>query len=251
LKVDRDCLFLLGQHGLQLSRDEAESLAADINKLYEDLPWSLEIGTAERWYICSEEDFNIETRSLNNVFGKNVHPYLPEGAAKTQWRAIINELQMLLHNSDVNLRREMDGQLPVNSLWLWGEGQFPPSASLHDKTLDQVNSNDAFCRGLANWAQCDNGPLPDAVNEIIEQTDARRHLLVFDDMRILAREDFHAWESNLIRWDKSWLAPLSDAVQRKQIRLTIEFDNGLVFECTSTFWNRLWNKKRNWHEWFQ
>jgi hypothetical protein len=251
LKADRDCLFLLGRHGLQLSLEEAESLAADINKLYEDLPWSMEIGTAERWYICSEEDFNIATRSLNDVFGKNLQPYLPEGDAKTQWRAIFNEMQMLLHSNEVNHQREMNRQLPVNSLWLWGEGELPPTEPLRNKTHDQVNSNDAFCRGLANWAQCGNASLPDTANEWFEQNSTGQHLLVFDDMRILAREDFSSWESNLIRWEKNWLAPLRDAVQRKQIQLTIESDNGFVFVCNSPRWNRIWNKKRNWYEWFQ
>ena len=251
LKVDRDCLYVLGRHSLQVSLHEANRLAALINDLYVDLPWSLEVGNAERWYICADDDFNIETRCITEVFGKNIETYLPEGQAKTTWRSVINEMQMLLHTSDVNQHREAKRQLPINSLWLWGEGELPSRPPQGSETVGHVYSNDALCRGLAHWARCAGDALPEKANEWIGQEKADRCLLVFDDLRILAREDFQAWEQKLLEVDNNWLAPLRDAVNKQQLLLNIEIDNGMKFTCAKTVWNTIWHKKRRWYEWFQ
>lgn len=250
LKVDRDCIYLLGRNSLQVSQDEAKAIISQINSVYSDTPWSMEMGAADRWYIRLEEGINIETQSLTEAFGKNIDGYLPQGAAGNKWRAVLNEIQMLLHNNEVNSVREIHQQLPINSIWFWGEGSLPSRPANRSHTMDYVWSNEPLCRGLAHWAQCPCDDLPDTVNELTKQKQTGEQLIVFDDMRILAKEDNPSFESKLIELDNNWLAPLQKAVNIGQLQLRIETENGAVFDCRKKSWINRWRKKRLWYEWF-
>ena len=51
--------------------------------------------------------------------------FLPSGDNAAAHRNLLSEIEMALHEHEVNLEREADGQQPVNSLWLWGGGVAP------------------------------------------------------------------------------------------------------------------------------
>lgn len=250
LKADRDCVLLLARN-LQVSLEEAGRLADQVNRLYADSNWSLEIGTSDRWYICSEEGFDITTHSIAEAFGRNIEPYLPGGNAGKKWRAVLNELQMLLHNSEINLDREMRGRLPVNSVWLWGEGSLPARTAKLRTGIDHVWSNEPFSSGMAHWARCAHDSPPSCANEWLQGLTTGRHLLVFDDLRTLAQEDFRSWERHLTQLDEVWLAPVRDFIKNKPVHLQIQTGGGAVFNSNGSFFNKWRLKKRQWYEWFQ
>jgi hypothetical protein len=51
--------------------------------------------------------------------------YLPSGEHTVSHRNILSEIEMTLHEHEVNERRISEGKQPVNSLWLWGGGMAP------------------------------------------------------------------------------------------------------------------------------
>ena len=57
-----------------------------------------------------------------SAIGRNLRELLPGGRDAARVRALVNELQMLLHEHPVNERRALRGAPTVNSLWLWGFG---------------------------------------------------------------------------------------------------------------------------------
>jgi hypothetical protein len=251
LKADRDCLFLLGHKGLQITPDEAEKMVAEINAIYANDGWSVEIGASDRWYIRSLEKPLVDTVPLSEVFGKNVAPYLPRGPEEKKWRVVLTELQMLLHNNVVNVQRAMHHQPVINSVWIWGEGQLPEFEPHPFGKYERVWSNEALCCGLAHWAHCKYDKLPLTANEWVEQSVAGRQLIVFDDMRVLQKESFHSWVDQLIRLDEQWFTPLVSAMDNKLLtHLQVEFENGLLFEIAKrSNWNKWWRKQRLWFEW--
>ena len=251
LKVDRDCLYLLGREALEVSQAEADTLTNQINQLYSDTSWTLEVGTANRWYITGEQPFNIKTFPIAEAFGKNVAAFMPQGEDAKQWRAVLNEIQMLLHSSEVNIAREMNRRLPINSVWLWGEGQLPASPANPMDEVDCVWSDNALCRGLARWAGCRNEKLPHSASEWIELADTGRHWIVFEDMRMSAREDFSSWISKLTAIDENWLAYMRDAANVHRLQLSIDPAKAAVFEYDKSLWSKLWNKKRSWYDCIQ
>jgi len=63
------------------------------------------------------------------VDGKKPYDFLPSGNDTAEHRNLLSEIEMALHEHDVNLTREANGELPINSLWLWGGGTAPEQAT--------------------------------------------------------------------------------------------------------------------------
>lgn len=76
------------------------------------------------WYLALDY---APTRTVlpNHALHQDVHPYQPTGDGATPLKQMMNEAQMLLHNYGVNHEREAQGLLPVNSIWLSGNGELP------------------------------------------------------------------------------------------------------------------------------
>ena len=51
--------------------------------------------------------------------------FLPTGEHTARHRNILGEIEMALHEHEVNRRRAEEGKPPINSLWLWGGGLAP------------------------------------------------------------------------------------------------------------------------------
>jgi len=51
--------------------------------------------------------------------------YIPSGDAAGGYRGLISEVEMSLHDHEVNLRRQENDLQPINSLWIWGGGMAP------------------------------------------------------------------------------------------------------------------------------
>ena len=251
LKADRDRLYMLGYDNLKVTLEEAQTLAAEINRVYADDGWSLEVGAPDRWYICLGEKPLVETFPLNEVFGKSISGYLPVGKEEKKWRVLLTELQMLLHNSGVNEQRAINHQIPINSVWLWGEGRLPARPAGFENRFDFVWSNDALCLGLSQWAGCEYKNLPLTASEWIKQTAPGRHLIVVDDLRMLAKENIQDWVDKWLVLDENWFTPLKEAFDKSLMtHLQFEFESGMVFECGKHGkWNKWWRKKRLWYEW--
>jgi hypothetical protein len=76
-------------------------------------------------------------------------PFLPSGKTGAPWRSLLNEIQMLFFQSEVNRRREQQGQLPINGLWLWGGGTLP---RIDRGPWQQICATHPLARGLAQLA---------------------------------------------------------------------------------------------------
>ena len=77
----------------------------------------------------------------------NPGDYLPHGPASAAYRNLLSEIEMALHEHEINQRRSAAGQQPVNSLWIWGGGAAPPAVSRHQPPLF---ANDPLLLGY--WA---------------------------------------------------------------------------------------------------
>ena len=51
--------------------------------------------------------------------------YMPSGEGADGYRKLVSEVEMSLHDHEVNQRRVAEGQQPINCLWLWGGGYAP------------------------------------------------------------------------------------------------------------------------------
>jgi len=123
LHIGRDHLVLTDPARLALGADDARALAASIAGLFQDEGMTLLAAHPERWYLQETEPsrgLRLQTRSMLAALGRSIDGWQPTGDDARRWRRIVNEVQMSWYRHPVNERRESEGLMPVNSLWIEG-----------------------------------------------------------------------------------------------------------------------------------
>jgi hypothetical protein len=142
----------------------------------------------------------------------------PQGADAAWARKLSNEVQMLLHQSPVNSRREERRQWTVNSLWLWGGGMRPSdggenntrASNIIPANRDVMIFSDAkYVRGIAQAAGAQAQPLPAAWPAVFESPAAKA---LIDLTELSGRAD------GMALLEANWLQPAAQA--RKARKLT-------------------------------
>lgn len=65
--------------------------------------------------------------------------YMPGGHESGTYRNLISEVEMSLHDHEINLRRQNEGLQPVNCLWFWGGGYAPEQCTVPHPPLFSNN----------------------------------------------------------------------------------------------------------------
>ena len=193
LSVDRDTLMLGDSTLFNVSEAEAEALSAHLNAHFSpDLVFLP--AHPRRWYVRTEKAASLLCTPLAQARGRTISAHLPGGVDAVPWHALMNEIQMALHDHPVNEARETRGELPVNSIWFWGSGAFQPVSS---RPFDHVLSDDPLARGLALASGSTAAPLaPDATSLLSAASDGGQVLVVLDALRApAAYGDLPAWEA--------------------------------------------------------
>jgi hypothetical protein len=94
---------------------------------------------------------NLATASVSPqiVDGRPPDEFMPAGEGQANYDLLLSELQMALHDHDVNLRRAANGSLPINSLWIWGGGSAPDVAA---RPIPPLIAGEPLLRGY--WHSC-------------------------------------------------------------------------------------------------
>ena len=145
--------------------------------------------------------------------------------------ALLNEAQMLLHAHPVNEAREARGELPINSLRLWGAGRAPRSA---DCPWQSVAADDPAVRGAARLAGVRHRPLPGSAQEWLDRLPEDGRHLAWLDARTAA----------LAELEQRWFAPLLGALRAGRIGMvTLHVPDGaeeVSFETIRGDLRRFW-----------
>lgn len=147
LEAGRDEIFLSYQHELELQQAEADELLAALNRVYAEDGWHFSVLSPQHWLLQLPRPVAMQTSPTALVIGHAVRDWLPRGEDAMDWQRVMNEVEMLLHASEVNARRGERGALAVNGLWFWGGGSLPaPGAG---GGWAAVVADDYLARGLA------------------------------------------------------------------------------------------------------
>lgn len=60
-----------------------------------------------------------------SILGKSISPFIEQSREILPWYRLVNEFQMFMYQHPVNQRRQLEGRLTINSLWVWGAGERP------------------------------------------------------------------------------------------------------------------------------
>lgn len=98
------------------------------------------------WCFALDAPLGFEFMPLHQALGLDVAEALPSSPEAVQWKRLLTEIQVDLHQGEVNSRRRASGLQEINSVWFWGGGTLP---AVEETVFDSVFSNDPVSRGLA------------------------------------------------------------------------------------------------------
>lgn len=221
LRFESTRLIVDDPQRLALTSAEAAQLAVSLAPTFAAFG-ELQILTPQHWNLRLAPGSAVlptpptpPTPALPDMIARAAQP-LPSGAAWSAWRQAINEAQMILHTHPVNQARETAGQPTVNSLWPWGAGALPQSASNNDAELW---SSDLIARGAAQLLNMTTAPLPASGFEPARfaQPGTQTTIAIIDILGQPARMgDAESWREQLLRLENDWLAPIHAALRRGQ-----------------------------------
>ena len=211
LRLQRDQLVLLPN--VEVGAGEAGQLCAVLNEHFAGQGMEFFAPHPQRWYMRLDQLPDIETVPLSQAGGRNVRGLLPKGKEVAHWHRVFNEIQMLLFAHSVNEVREARGELPVNSLWLWGGGCTANVSP--QKTYDCVSSDEVLAGMFAAAAGI---PFSSWLEQWRDEKNSGRQLLVWTGLRsALQRGDLDAWRAALQEFEADYAQPLWQALRAGKI----------------------------------
>ncbi len=244
LRPEQDRLILIDSSKLEITEDEASSMAAEIMGAYADDGWLLKLPRPDRWYLKPSKVPAITTTPLPEVGGRDIHAYLPQGKDGMTWHGVLNEIQILLHTANANVLREQQGKLPVNSVWFWGGGRLPKMTSMG---WTKVWSEEPVSLALARLSETPTSGIPQGFLEWqLSAATQGDYMVVLDRGRNAAQHsDFPAWSEFLGYLEREWMAPLFDALKNSALdRVTLISDNSRSYSLTPRHARRWWRRRR-------
>jgi hypothetical protein len=107
---------------LSLRRTEADALAVDFNRVWNDAGVRLIAGRSADLYCLVDQAVDVTTHDPEEVLDQRIENHLPTGTAAARLRQLMSEIEMWLFEHAVNRSRAANAAAAVNGLWLWGGG---------------------------------------------------------------------------------------------------------------------------------
>src|SRR6267154_1675895 len=208
LQVGRDSLGLSDSAAFDVSRAESEALVETLNHHFGQTMLFYPLRPA-RWYVRLEKAPDMQTTPAAAARGVAIDEKLPSGPDAMGFHALMNEVQMLLHEHPVNAEREARGEPALNSVWFWGAGGM---VAAKDRPFSTVVGDDPLARGLALAAEIPVRPLPkDAGSVLAALGDEGLALVVLDAPREAQLREGRA------ALERDWFGPLLAALKSGRI----------------------------------
>lgn len=165
LRADRDRVICHGGPGVRPDRGEAEALCARFNAHFAEDGFRLH-PSGSGVVLASAEALPADLPSIDDVAGGYLDVGLGGDVGGRSWRAVLNEIQMLLHGDAINTAREDRGEPMINGLWVWGGG--PANAVPRERLagLTAVHADDPTLRGAAALAGLEPRSQPNRLSAI-------------------------------------------------------------------------------------
>jgi hypothetical protein len=244
LQPDRDQLVLWGPPYLGLNEREMQLLAQTVAPLFAEYGWRLEAVCPERWYLCLPQAEAVNFTALSVVQGKYIGTCLPAGPKARPWRALLNEIQMSLHDCPANREREKRGAWPVNSLWFWGAGEALPCPPPSWRQVGWFGE-EPLIQALAAYCGVPGAPVAQTARMWLANNPVPgEHLLVLDSLG--QATGFLQYREALLVLENNWFSVLYSALRRQTLAsVTLYPLNGRRYSLSWTRTWRLWQRARS------
>jgi len=237
LHADRDRVLLFDHSMFDLTQAETDRLINELNTFFVSDALLFTAPTPHRWYLQLPRLPDLTLPPLTELVGRDIHKHMPDGRDKMTWRQRLNEVQMLLHQSPVNLEREQRGELSINSVWFWGLGTLPPVPS---PRWVEVWSEDTTAQGLAKLTHI---PYAAPSKHLLNSLKSGDYLLT---LTTGMKTDWTRWWTDL---ENVWFKSLHQALQTRQLdTVWIYPGEQRVFRVTRNSIKHWWKWRTSWRD---
>jgi hypothetical protein len=228
LVADQDRVLLFDLPHDPLSAADAEEILDSFNRHFAEDGLRLVVTPAGEWFLLAERRPDVAFHDLDEVVGRSLEPFLPQGSAARAWRRFLTETQMLFHGLACNARREAAGLLPVSGLWFSGGGALPEIAA--PASVPRAAGPGSLLAGLCKLAEV---PLT-SNREVLREGG----LLLFDDARRPVLEaDPTGWTAAVERFERV-------LIEAAGAHLVLSPCNGQRYELSPVHRWRWWRRRR-------
>ncbi len=146
-RLDHLCLFAL--RGDAISNADFRDLFAYLQKTLGDDERYTFARLGRYGYLRGHAPIATAAVSPGVIDGRPPDEFMPVGAGAAAHDTLLSELQMALHDHQVNMQRAAVGERSVNSIWLWGGGIAPEKDT---RSIPTLFADDPLFRGY--WDSC-------------------------------------------------------------------------------------------------
>ncbi len=242
LQPDLDTALLSAHEELALTQDEANKLVEQINKHFMDEPWEIYAFAPHRWYLRLEAPADLKTSPLAKVLGEDISQFMPMGNDANYWFKITNEIQMLLHGSNVNFERDSKNMWTANSIWLWGGGCLPDSNL--NSGYDKIITNSILYSGIGFHCGFDVLPLDDGFAKNIK---SGNNFIVLELLsEHVQRRDLYSFVQALNEIEETYFKICNELLLNNKIeKIKIISDSETTITVTKRSLRRWWKRTKS------
>jgi len=206
IRPDLNGARLLAVGDMLVQGDEVKALQPEVQAIFADAGFEFDMPAPGRWYLKLPDDTTLpETLPPEDALGLDLIEHVAGGTGGRRWRALLSEVEIALHHHPHNAQRIAAGQLPVNSLWLWGGGVLPERIGTK---VARFYSNDETALALA--AAADVAALLEPLSRVCVREEGAT--CVFDLTALRSMSEL----------DTRWLHPILTTLNPDSLRLDSE-----------------------------
>jgi len=208
LRLDLNRALLADSGIMRLDQREADTLIAALNQYFNAEGLQFYAAQPDQWLL------------RHDAIGDNVDSHRPTGRGGLYWNRILNDIQMLLFDHPLNQQREQQGDISINSIWLWGGGDGALAASpVHPPAGLALYGEHWITRLLAAGSGTPLSPTPADFADWLKHNTGGQHGLVWLDSLLAAAQyrDAWGWREAITLLEQNWFAPLLLALRRGQL----------------------------------
>ena len=238
LKADMHNALVIPLQDNAANRDDTALILEDlVNFFREDC--DLDYIDDDLWLMrlkqCQPADFYPHYLS---VIGRKANQFIEQSRQALPWYQLVNEMQMFMHQHQINQNRLSSGLLPINSLWFWGAGklQAPSNGNIQWYCDDRQLARYAKSAGI----QCLT--LNQLANRASHVDSVIIDLTLLEALKSTSSEQL---QPKLTALEQTVLQPVMAQVNNK--KATVRLRAGRRFDLTLGAFSkyRFWRSQRN------
>ncbi len=232
LRADLSDAIVFDRTHFALDVYEARSLATAINQYLQESPYRIEVADSCRWYLLSENEISRGIPALQLMHNRPIGSVLTDPKFAPEWRCLMSELQIVLHQQPANQAREQRGELPVNGVWIHAGIviEMPHYAVSH------LVSNSSYAHAAARSFGLEHS---DGLHEQLLDNN-QGDILIFDES-LSTELDPESRRLRLELMEAGWFKPARTWLRQRKIdEIIIDTGEGTRFTFSRKFLPRFW-----------